>query len=341
MGTDSVNNSRNCGNGDGDSENAWQTYPNSTSDGVVLISTPNPSKSSSYANVTRKPSRTKVNFCTLFTPAGNGIDVVVLVDSMDGLHAMLENGPWFIRNNPLILKKWHPDVNLLKEDVGTVPVWVKLYDVPITMFSGDGSSAIATKLGAGETKNLKKPSQTLKGVPVGQKVRFKLAKQVYQPVSKKPTANTSENKKKNVEPTKEVSKSNPFDVLTSVENDVELGINGGTSNFASQEANSSGSSFWNVNYISQSTALIIEKIDKIEKLIIEGKVIFVDDEEKLLKKDLYGTNSLLKQWKESYENDNYDYDPYDDDMYEDLEFLDKLQSICDNLDIKASGGKKK
>ncbi|GJY68778.1 ribonuclease H-like domain-containing protein, partial [Tanacetum coccineum] len=29
--------------------------------------------------------------------------------------AMLENGPWFIRNNLLILKKWHPDENLLKE----------------------------------------------------------------------------------------------------------------------------------------------------------------------------------------------------------------------------------
>ncbi|GKA84148.1 zinc knuckle CX2CX4HX4C containing protein [Tanacetum coccineum] len=43
--------------------------------------------------------------------------------SMDGLDAMLENGPWFIWNNPLILKKWHPDENLLKEDASTVPIW--------------------------------------------------------------------------------------------------------------------------------------------------------------------------------------------------------------------------
>nr|GEZ63545.1 hypothetical protein [Tanacetum cinerariifolium] len=47
--------------------------------------------------------------------------------------------------------------------------------------------------------------------------------QVNQSVSKKSTANTSVNKKKNVEPTKEVSKSNPFEVLTLVENDVDLG----------------------------------------------------------------------------------------------------------------------
>ncbi|GJT61179.1 hypothetical protein Tco_1004712 [Tanacetum coccineum] len=52
------------------------------------------------------------------------------------------------------------------------------------------------------------------------------------------------------------------------------------------------------------------------------------------RKDGYGTNSLLEQWKESYENDDYDYDPYDDDMYEGQEIPDKLQSICDNLDIK-------
>nr|GEU39392.1 hypothetical protein [Tanacetum cinerariifolium] len=108
---------------------------------------------------------------------GNGIDVVVSMDSIRAVNArfantaygfflgkkvaypvvanyvrntrdaMLENGPWFIQNNPLILKKWHPDENLLKEDVNTVLVLVKLYGVPVTAFSEDGLSAIATKLG--------------------------------------------------------------------------------------------------------------------------------------------------------------------------------------------------
>ncbi|GJS43337.1 putative reverse transcriptase domain-containing protein [Tanacetum coccineum] len=148
----------------------------------------------------------------------------------------------------------------------------------------------------------------------------------------------------------------------------DLGTNEGTLNLACQEANSSGSSFSNVNSSSSSTTLIIKKIDKIEKLIIDGKVTLMDDEVKPLekvessrdydnedevalvdnemasffaKKDGYGTNSLLEQWKESYENDDYDYDPYDDDMYEGQEIPDKLQSICDNLDIKVRGCKKK
>ncbi|GJU97164.1 putative reverse transcriptase domain-containing protein [Tanacetum coccineum] len=157
-----------------------------------------------YANITGKPSGKKVNVCTLFTPGGNGIDVVVLVDSIraiserfantaygfflgkrvafpivanyvrntwgkyglirsmfssstglfsfqfssiDRLDAMFENGPWFIRNNPLILKKWHPDENLLKKDVSTVSVWVKLNFVLVMAFNENGLSAIATKLG--------------------------------------------------------------------------------------------------------------------------------------------------------------------------------------------------
>ncbi|GKB02876.1 zinc finger, CCHC-type containing protein, partial [Tanacetum coccineum] len=45
-----------------------------------------------------------------------------------------------------VMKKWHPDVNLLKEDFSTIPVWVKLHGVPVTAFGEDGLSAIATKI---------------------------------------------------------------------------------------------------------------------------------------------------------------------------------------------------
>ncbi|GJU05170.1 hypothetical protein Tco_1121600 [Tanacetum coccineum] len=182
------------------------------------------------------------------------------------------------------------------------------------------------------------------GVSVGSNVGFKPVKQAYILVFTKPTANTSRNKKNDAEPTKKVSNSNPFDVLNSVENDVDLGTNGGASNLVSKEHNSSGSSFWNVESSSTSTTPIIDKIRKFEKQIIDGKVTLVDDEGEPMKKVNYpvdhdsedkvasvdnymarsmasenvgfGTNSLLKQWRDTYENDDYDYDPYDDDMYE-------------------------
>ncbi|GJX62475.1 reverse transcriptase domain-containing protein [Tanacetum coccineum] len=340
---------------------------------------------SSYANVSSIPSRKALNFRTLFTPAGKGDDVVVLVESIraiserifsfqfssiDGLDAVLQNGPWFIRNNSLILKKWNLDVNLLKEYVGNVPVWNKIHGDPVTGFSEDGLSSIPTKLGTplmldsytsdmciqswgrssyaralikvradvelkdnivvampilvGEgyytcnneclknvdsdvVKNMKKPSQATRGILVGPKM-------------------------KDPEPTIEVSNSNPFDVLNSVENDVYLGTNGGTSNLASKKGNSSGSLFWNVESSSTSTNLIVEKIDQIERLIIDRNVTLVDDEGKPLAND---------DSSETYENDDYNFDPYDDDMYEGQDIPDKIQAICDNLDIKVRGRKKK
>ncbi|GJS09425.1 RNA-directed DNA polymerase, eukaryota, reverse transcriptase zinc-binding domain protein [Tanacetum coccineum] len=59
----------------------------------------------------------------------------------------LINDPWLIRNVPLILKQWTPDANIIKEGVCNIPVWVKFHDFPITAFTEDGLSAIATKLG--------------------------------------------------------------------------------------------------------------------------------------------------------------------------------------------------
>ncbi|GJY19329.1 stigma-specific STIG1 family protein [Tanacetum coccineum] len=280
---------------------------------------------------------------------------------------------------------------LIKEDVGNVPVWVNLHGVPMTAFSKDGLSAIATKLGtplmldsytsdmcnqswgrssyaramievradvelkdtiladmpkltgegfstcnfhdecpknidSGRAKNVKKPSQAPRGVLVGPKVGFKPTKQTFRVVPKQTNANTSGGKKKDVELPKEVSNLNPFDVLNSVDDD--LGTNGGSSNLASKNANSSGSSFCNVGSSSLITTPIVEKIDKIEKLIIDRQVTLLDDDGKPVEKvdylgdhdgeddvastandianfmasekEYYGDNSLLEQWRDSY-----------------------------------------
>ncbi|GKC62617.1 cytokinin dehydrogenase 3-like protein [Tanacetum coccineum] len=376
-----------------------------------------------YANITGKPSGKKVNVRTLFTPGGNGIDVVVLVDSirdisecfantaygfflgkkvaylvvanyvrntwgkyglvrsmfssstglfsfqfssMDGLDAMLKNGLWFIWNNPLILKKWHPDENLLKEDVSTIPVLVKLHGVPVTTFSDDDLSAIATKLGQAmlelwlsyayvELKDnivVAMPKITREGhytCNVRVEYEWKPLKcsscKVFGHIHEECTKNIGV---ESVEPTIEVSNSNPFDVLNSVDNDGEFSTNGGTNNLVNNEATSSGSSFMNIDNDGEfaSSTPIGVKINKIERQIGEGKLRLLDndgnplvpmgivesdnevevvfDETANLRistsgKDGsdkgYGTNSLLEQWRDSYP-DNDDYDLYDDDMYE-------------------------
>ncbi|GKB87436.1 ARID DNA-binding domain-containing protein, partial [Tanacetum coccineum] len=133
--------------------------------------------------------------------------------------------------------------------------------------------------GAGEKKTVKKPSQTSRGVPVGPKMGFKSQKE-YRPVPKKPNASSSGNKKKGVKPTIEISNSNPFDVLNSVDNDVEFGTNGGTTNLVNNEATSSGSSFMNIDNDGEfaSNTPIGEKIDKIERQIYKGKLRLLDND---------------------------------------------------------------
>ncbi|GJS43190.1 zinc knuckle CX2CX4HX4C containing protein [Tanacetum coccineum] len=278
---------------------------------------------SSYATAIGKPSGKKVNVGTLYTLEGNGIDVVVPVDYIRAISERFANTAYgfFLGkkvaypvvanyNNPLILKKWHLDKNLLKEDVSIVSVWVKLHGIPMMTFSEDGLGAIATKLGtplmldsytsdmcmqywgrssAGEKKTVKKHSQTSRGVPVGPKMGFKPQKD-YRPVTNKPNASSSGNKKKGVEPTIEEFTSN---------------------------------------------TPIGEKIDKIERQIYEGKLRLLDNDENplvptgIVESDSkvevvfdeianlriptsgkdgsdkgYGTNSLLKQWRDSYPNND-------------------------------------
>ncbi|GKA96171.1 retrotransposon protein, putative, ty1-copia subclass [Tanacetum coccineum] len=258
--------------------------------------------------------------------------------SKDGLDAMLENGPCFIGNNLLILKRWDPDVNLLKEDVGNIPIWVKLHGVPITAFSEDGLSVIVTKLGTllmldsytsdmcihswgrssyaramielradvelkdtimvampkfvGEgfymctihvEYELKPPKyssckvfghilnecpkkivsdvnprQDTRGVSVGPNVIFKLTKQIYKPISNKNGVGTSGNKMQAKVTRQEVSNSNLFDTVNSIENDDDLGTNGGISK-------SAGKGSLNVAHDSSTNTAIREKIDKIKR----------------------------------------------------------------------------
>ncbi|GKE53187.1 hypothetical protein Tco_1488343 [Tanacetum coccineum] len=102
----------------------------------------------------------------------------------------------------------------------------------------------------------------------------------YQPVTKKPNASYSGNNKKDVEPIIEVSNSNPFDVLDSVDNDAEFATNGGTTNLVNNGATSSESSFMNIDNDGEfaSNTPIGVKIDKIERQICEGKLRPLDND---------------------------------------------------------------
>ncbi|GJX51611.1 hypothetical protein Tco_0278456 [Tanacetum coccineum] len=317
---------------------------------------------SSYANVTGKPSGTKVDFCTLFTPGGNGIDVVVPVESIRAISERFINTAYgfFLgkRVAYLVVAKssyaramieLRADVELKDNIVVAMPkingeghytcnIRVEYECKPPRCASckvfGHTHEDCPKNIGAGVMKNLKKTSQAPKGMDY----------------------------------TNKVSDSNPFEVINLVDNDVEMGTNRGTLNLDNNETNSSGSSFWNVENSSTSTTSIMEKIKKFENLIIDGQAILVDeagnpltkveysgdhdseDEVASVDNDMacslasektgFGTQSLPKQWRDSYGNDDYDEVPYDDDMYEGQDLSEEIQTICDKLDNRVRGRKK-
>nr|GEV42049.1 hypothetical protein [Tanacetum cinerariifolium] len=65
--------------------------------------------------------------------------------SMKRVDNVLENKPWMIRQVPIILNKWPPSTSLTKENHSSVPIWVKMHNVPMAAFMDDGLSFIASK----------------------------------------------------------------------------------------------------------------------------------------------------------------------------------------------------
>ncbi|GKA74157.1 hypothetical protein Tco_0780459 [Tanacetum coccineum] len=148
---------------------------------------------SSYANLTGKPSGKKVIVHTLFTLGGNEIDVVVPVDSilaiserfantaysfflgnsMDELDAMLVNGLWYVRFAKF--DELRADVELKDHIVVVMPkitreghytcnVHIEYEWKPprcsLCKVFGHIHEEYLKNTGAGENKNVKKPSQT-------------------------------------------------------------------------------------------------------------------------------------------------------------------------------------
>nr|GEX48735.1 hypothetical protein [Tanacetum cinerariifolium] len=234
---------------------------------------------SSYANITGKPSGKKVR------------------------DAMLKNGPWFIRNNSLILKKWHPDENLLKEDVSTVSGMSSFARVMIELradveFKDNIVMAMPKIIReghytcVGEKKTMKKHSQTLRGVSVSPKIGFKPQKG-HRHVPKKPNTSSSSNKKEGVEPTIKVCKSNPFDVLNLVDNNEEFG----KLRLLDNDGN-----------LLVPTG-IVESDSEVGVVFYETANLRISTSGKDRSDKCYSINSLLEQWRDSYP-DNDDYDPF-------------------------------
>nr|GFA24024.1 hypothetical protein [Tanacetum cinerariifolium] len=64
----------------------------------------------------------------------------------EGMERVLEDGPWLIRREPLILNIWSQSTDLKKAEIKKAPVWVKFHHVPIVAYSEVGHSLISTQI---------------------------------------------------------------------------------------------------------------------------------------------------------------------------------------------------
>lgn len=60
---------------------------------------------------------------------------------------VLEGGPWFIANKPLLLQKWQSGLVLEQLSLQKFPLWVILRGVPLELFTADGLRYIASAIG--------------------------------------------------------------------------------------------------------------------------------------------------------------------------------------------------
>lgn len=75
-----------------------------------------------------------------------GVFVMEFVDKESMVGAM-EGGPWTFDNKPMILKSWSIDANLEKEDMTTVPIWVRFPNLKLHLWSSYILSKLASVIG--------------------------------------------------------------------------------------------------------------------------------------------------------------------------------------------------
>ncbi|GJY83853.1 RNA-directed DNA polymerase, eukaryota, reverse transcriptase zinc-binding domain protein [Tanacetum coccineum] len=81
-------------------------------------------------------------------------DIVVDADEMcffkfkdeDGMKYIIDQSPWIVNGKPLIVQKWDSEVVIKKETPCKIPVWIRLYNVPIEAWSIKGISAISSRV---------------------------------------------------------------------------------------------------------------------------------------------------------------------------------------------------
>ncbi|XP_020671933.2 uncharacterized protein LOC110091960 [Dendrobium catenatum] len=56
-------------------------------------------------------------------------------------------GPWFLLGKPFILQKWSPKFQPKRDELSSIPIWIKIVDLPLALWTPKGISTIASYIG--------------------------------------------------------------------------------------------------------------------------------------------------------------------------------------------------
>ncbi|CAK8535666.1 unnamed protein product [Lathyrus sativus] len=68
-------------------------------------------------------------------------------NSHEDKEAVMMKGPYTIRNMPMILKKWQSGFNLKQDLLRTLPIWIKLPQLPLHLWGAQSLSKIGSAIG--------------------------------------------------------------------------------------------------------------------------------------------------------------------------------------------------
>ncbi|GKC37658.1 RNA-directed DNA polymerase, eukaryota, reverse transcriptase zinc-binding domain protein, partial [Tanacetum coccineum] len=82
-------------------------------------------------------------------------DIVVDADEMcffkfkseEKMNLVLDQSPWLVNGKHMIMQKLDPETIIVKEAPCKIPVWIRLYNVPLEAWSINGISTISSRLG--------------------------------------------------------------------------------------------------------------------------------------------------------------------------------------------------
>nr|GEU43632.1 hypothetical protein [Tanacetum cinerariifolium] len=63
----------------------------------------------------------------------------------NGMDQVLKNSPWLVGGKPLLVQKWSLDICFEKAETDTVPLWIKMFDIPL---EGEGYARVLVEVNA-------------------------------------------------------------------------------------------------------------------------------------------------------------------------------------------------